>query len=137
MIKNNVNYVYFTSTHRGKTGLVGYPCDIVSSPVSYFLANVAYPFSKGDPFVKLFNHEITRLKNLGLMDRLMKEMDRKEICTSDDSDSVNAINVHNTCSAFALLAFGILVAVIGGIVERCCVRETRINLKTLNVQALR
>ena len=113
--------MYFASTYRTKLVLEGYPCQIVASPVSIFFAQVAYPFAKGDPFIKVFSREINRLKNLGIIDKLIKEFEKKGICNENEA-ATTPIHFENTFSAFVLLAFGTSAAVIFGLLERCLMK---------------
>jgi hypothetical protein len=70
-------------------------------------------FQKNFPYVSLFNYVLTNLKEVGLLDKLMKK--QLELIKAGDTcevSSFQAIDFGNVVLAFIMLAIGIVVSLV-------------------------
>ncbi len=100
--------------------LTWYPCGIVQVPGFLFRkSQVSFIFTKGSKFLRPFNKEIVKLKEDGVIDRLMLQYlyrSSREECDFSRT-STTSLTFDHVFTPFAILGLGVLSSLFSAIVE--------------------
>ncbi|XP_068246091.1 glutamate receptor ionotropic, kainate glr-3-like isoform X2 [Palaemon carinicauda] len=102
-------YVFMIEENLYRTEFSGV-CGAVMIPGKYFIQQTGFAVQKGSPLLKIFNNQLMRMIDGGIFSRLWKAWQPPPpLCTSE---SVVALNIQQLFTAFLLLVFGLILAVI-------------------------
>ncbi|KAF2366759.1 Ionotropic glutamate receptor L-glutamate and glycine-binding domain [Trinorchestia longiramus] len=93
-------------------------CRVTPTPPRYFISPTGFAFQHDSPYVKIFNHQLLRMRNSGILDRSWEQFQPpKDLCQSSDVVSLNPTQVF---TAFLLLMVGAGLALLMLPVEKLC-----------------
>ncbi|XP_045123554.1 glutamate receptor ionotropic, kainate 4-like [Portunus trituberculatus] len=96
-------------------------CSLTLVGPRYLKMPSSYTFRKDAPYKLIFDHEITRMMEAGLLDREIRRKQAKATC---EKESITPIGFHNTFTALLLLATGVLLSLLLLLIERLAFRCT-------------
>ncbi len=137
LIANMVRYEDYVLISEA-SALPKLPCEIVQVPKYVFItSSVVFVFAKGSALTGPFNREIIRLKQQGVVDRLVaryfEETPRDECEVAGTATSLGFVHVF---APFGMLAIGLTLALGLGLIERMSLKSGRLEVPTTTDQEL-
>lgn len=111
------SYVYSIYSSIGFSSSL-YPCSIRDVGGVFNLKSLAFALRKNSPFTDVFNFALMRLKENGLMDKIIRKWikNRWEAdCKAENSDA--ALGLEPLFSLFGLLLLGVCISIVFAVVE--------------------
>ena len=96
-----------------------FPCQISSTGITYGHRQLAFPFKKNSPLLKLFNYHIARIMESGLETHMHKIKIRASTkCSSEEDEKFREFGYNDVISAFLCSGFGFIFAIIYLFIEK-------------------
>ena len=115
-IKTSAYKVFFAESPSFENNYKSFPCDVISTDVSYGRHSGAYGLQNDLPYTKLFNHFIRHITETGLLPRCAECKERfAQTCSS--GESYRQLDYDNISSAFAFSACGFVLAILVCLLE--------------------
>ncbi len=112
------NYV-MAESYQLVRSLPEYDCDVYKLDVPFFYdSHISFFFAKNSPYVPLFNQEIIKLKNQGVLERIVLRYLPGEAKGKKCAERVTALGMVSVFTPFLLVIFGIIAGVFLSILER-------------------
>ena len=86
-------------------------CDVVVMPGVYGVDKGGIGFQKNSPYVRLFNHYLRKMKENGILKRIMKKY-AYDTVNCFDNKGTKSISFKSCFTAFIILLFGMIVAIL-------------------------
>ena len=119
IIKEDANKVLFGPSPEFEMLFKSFPCEITSTGFSYGYRQLAFPFKKKSPLIRLFNYHIARIMESGL-ETHQEHINRRSTtkCYSEETDMFRVFTYKDVVPAFVVSGIGCFVAIIYVIIER-------------------
>lgn len=119
IIEKDSNKVLFGPSPEFEMLYESFPCQIISTGITYGYRQLAFPFKKNSPLLKLVNHHIARIMESGLETHMHKIKVRSSIkCKSEESEKFRDFSYHDVISAFICSGIGCIFAIFYCIIEK-------------------
>nr|QNL15100.1 ionotropic receptor 3 [Aulacocentrum confusum] len=126
----NGRYGFFVSATSArrilKTTLIQQRCYLKEIEVKQTFTTVALPMEKDSPYKKIINLSILRMRERGVIDRIVKKM-LPDMPNCNDPTTFHSARIADVYSAFIIIAAGIVMSVSITLLER--IWSQRNNLK--------
>ncbi|XP_063869398.1 uncharacterized protein LOC135105212 isoform X2 [Scylla paramamosain] len=96
-------------------------CSLTLVGPRYLKVPSSYTFRKDLPYKLIFDQEITRMMEVGLLDREIRRRQARAAC---EAESVTPVGLNNTFTALLLLGTGMLLSLLFLLIERLASRCT-------------
>ena len=118
IIEKDSNKLLFGPSPEFEMLYESFPCQITSTGITYGHRQLAFPFRKNSPIIKLFNHHIGRIMESGLETHIHKIKVRSSIkCKSEEDEKFRDFSYHDVISAFICSGIVCLFAMFYCIIE--------------------
>ena len=108
-----------------------FPCQISSTGITYGHRQLAFPFKKNSPLLKLFNHHTARIMESGLETHMHKIKIRSSTkCSSEEDEKFREFGYNDVISAFVCSGIGFVFAILYSIMEKIhyrCSKDSEIG----------
>ena len=106
--------ILFSISYYSEMYMPNYPCNIRRLGETYLQGSsnaLAFPIKS--PYHEMFSHMLTKLKNFGTWDLILKRMneDRYSVPCAREETTLVGVDYKTTFSLFAILAVGILISI--------------------------
>ena len=127
LLMKDPKLVYFGEDQQAKLTMDGYPCNIVSTRLSYFKNYVSFAFPKGSPYVRIFSDLILVMRQSGQVDDVLHNYYSAKDSISCQTEAFKAIKYENIFTAFLVLAVGTVASFTLLVIEKfgLCKRKRR------------
>lgn len=127
------NNVFFGPVTATLVNFVSVPCNVSAVSGDYFKVSIAWPTQKNFPFLASLNFHLTKIKETGQLERIMRKYLSSHNVACESSD-FKPIEIFNIFTAFLLLLVGVLFAVIAAVSEKCFLGHKKNSEKRLFTQ---
>ena len=100
-----------------------YPCEVDMAPGEYYRIGLGWAMGKGSPFSDLFAYKLTKMRESGLIDGILRGITSGVEYTCNREASVEPIGYKIIFTAFLMLAGGMIGGVASSVAENIVYRK--------------